>query len=697
VAGACVEVCEDCEEAGDESSDNPFDADPEYEAVVEAGGSDASRAAYGAALGDYRGVTAYSNYKPCDPSPSCWFGVGNGRSTGPCGYQFQCVEYAVRFFVEAHGYDSMRGSGNARDYWHGPGTEAARRLERHPNGGTEPPRPGDLVVFDSARHGHVAIVREVGADHLRIIQQNWLHRAAETNLRLPMRVEGGHYTVVALGSNGSYPTLGWRRVPGGGGDAFACAWRAQNPDTEDAVVMHPGEQREVEMVYENTGSGPWVRVGAGEEHPDGVVLASVDRSGRIVDSFAVGDGWFDPQHVTSLGRGVERVAPGHDAIFTFRMRIPEDAEPREVRIYFMPVHQRLGPRPDDCWGEAHFRIDIRTEGCPGVCEPGAEVTDACDRCGTRTRRCGRDCRWGAWGDCRDSGACEAGANQERACEGGGTEERRCGDDCRWGPWGDCAGGGACEPGREEQRGCERCGTETRRCGDDRTWGGWGDCQDSGPCSPGQEQSEACEGSSTGACAPGTRARRCGEDCRWASWGDCRDRVEPRQERFDGRDDDCDGSTDELWRPIVRCSREGVFRYRDSRDLTCFDDWSADNHGRPYFSLHKAAGGERLDRTSRLYNDFHACRGQLLSFFESPAGDGAAGWQDAGATWYAPSREQRDAHPGVVGILRLEKDVAACGNPRYLFLPETAGVEVDAARQAGWRVSGEPAFYAWPGP
>jgi len=364
------------------------------------------------------------------------------------------------------------------------------------------------------------------------------------------------------------------------GQVFECEWRAQNPDTPGPLSLAPGEQRPAEMVYRNTGTAPWTRVGAGERAADGLVLSSVDRNGRVVDSFLAADGWFDRKTATSIGRGVERVAPGQDAIFTFDLEVPADAAPGERRVYFMPVHQRLGENPGGCWGEAHFWIDVTA--------PDPDATD---------------------------------------------------------------------------------------------------------CEPGASQSQACDGEGRGACDPGSRRRVCGGDGLWADWGGCDGRVEPQPETLDGRDNDCDGTADELWRPIVRCHRDGVFRYRDARDGTCFDGWEADNGGRPYFHLHKTAGGERIDRTARLHNDFHACRGQLLSFFENPAGDGAAGWNDAGATWYAVSDVQRAAHPDTVAIHRLERDVAECGNPRYLFLP--AGGELDAAREAGWRVSDQPAFFAWP--
>ena len=405
-------------------------------------------------------------------------------------------------------------------------------------------------------------------------------------------------------------------------------------------------------MFRNTGSQPWDRVAPGEEAPFGVVLQSVDRGGRIVPSGAVGEGWFGDPVVTSLGRDVARVAPGSPAIFTFHVQIPEDAEAGPRAYYFMPVAQALGPRPDACWGEARFEIEVRPRDC-GECATGEVEREPCGRCGVRRRRCD-DCRWGAWSACGSQGACVPGVSQ--ACE-------------------------------------TACGRGTRGCSDHCTWSACGG-PEAGVCNPLDLDRRACSGEDEGRCDPGHRQRRCGDACRWEGWGECAGVVDARRERFDERDDDCDGEVDELWRPLVRCAREGVFRFRDAPGGGCFDGWAPDNHGRPYFYVHKAEDGEPLPLTSRLFNDWHDCRGQLLSFNETPADDGVAGWRDSGAIWYAVAPDHRDEYPETVAVYRLYKDVPECGR-RYLFLPE--GQERDAALQAGWALEhGEAAaFYAWP--
>lgn len=199
----------------DYSPENPFATDPNYESVLGLGGVDGSRQAYGTDLGSYRGVVARSNYVGgCEPSPGCFFGIEAPRTVGTYGYQYQCVEYVVRFYASALRYPGLRGSGDAIQYWNGPHTDAARRLKRYANGGTVPPQPDDMIIFEGGRYGHIAVVRAVTADSVHIIQQNWFHNRGDGDHRLAMTVSAGRYTVAPLATNGRYRVLGWRRVPG---------------------------------------------------------------------------------------------------------------------------------------------------------------------------------------------------------------------------------------------------------------------------------------------------------------------------------------------------------------------------------------------------------------------------------------------------------------------------------------------------
>ena len=73
------------------------------------------------------------------------------------------------------------------------------------------------------------------------------------------------------------------------------------------------------------------------------------------------------------------------------------------------------------------------------CEAGQVQTDGCGNCGTRTRRCGGDCRWNAWSACEGQGPCSPGSTDSRDCCDCGSQPRTCRGSCEWRDWGACSG------------------------------------------------------------------------------------------------------------------------------------------------------------------------------------------------------------------------------------------------------------------
>jgi len=138
------------------------------------------------------------------------------RDRGTFGYQFQCVEYVNRFYYQALGHKNMVGSGNANQYF---STASSKELVAYKNGGTTPPQMGDIICSNGngVNLGHVAIVRQVLPDSIRVIHQNFKNSiglASENYYNkdanyypLKMTVSGGKYTVSAFGSG--YPVTGW--------------------------------------------------------------------------------------------------------------------------------------------------------------------------------------------------------------------------------------------------------------------------------------------------------------------------------------------------------------------------------------------------------------------------------------------------------------------------------------------------------
>lgn len=135
---------------------------------------------------------------------------GNGAQDqqGPYGLMYECVELAVRWAELAFG--DNHNSWNvtyATQMW-----QAGPRLRvpflQHPNGGSDRPQFGDLLVFDSTSSnpsGHVAVVSAVGPDYVDVVEQNYANYAPTGTARLP--ING-----TRMPDRWGLPILGWLRA-----------------------------------------------------------------------------------------------------------------------------------------------------------------------------------------------------------------------------------------------------------------------------------------------------------------------------------------------------------------------------------------------------------------------------------------------------------------------------------------------------
>ena len=161
---------------------------------------------HGAKLGEAEGVAVYA--------------ADAYNVRGTYGLEFQCVELVNRAYAEKLGYRNLARTGNADSYfWHA----ADKGLVAYENGGAEPPKPWDILVFDrgddDGELGHVAVITSVDATSVTFIQENF--RAC--TLRglmckylwqdtLPLANPGALWNV----SQGHYPkpVAGWTRPRG---------------------------------------------------------------------------------------------------------------------------------------------------------------------------------------------------------------------------------------------------------------------------------------------------------------------------------------------------------------------------------------------------------------------------------------------------------------------------------------------------
>ena len=110
----------------------------------------------GTEMASYNGISAYSNgdYQGTGYSCGDWSGTG---------YQYQCVEYAQRYFNALYGVQAV---------W--PVSFAYEMCSSYPGGITPVgwPSAGFGAVFNWPPYGHVAVVTSVGDGTIDVIEEN---------------------------------------------------------------------------------------------------------------------------------------------------------------------------------------------------------------------------------------------------------------------------------------------------------------------------------------------------------------------------------------------------------------------------------------------------------------------------------------------------------------------------------------------
>lgn len=128
---------------------------------------------YGKVLGSYNGTIIYSN-----GNTSIWNKPYNKANAGGynTGIKWQCVEFVNRYYFEHYNMKIRIEGKHANQYY---STANQRGLVAYPNGGSEPPKVGDIICFgggpkdkDGNQFGHVALITEVSGSKIRVAQQN---------------------------------------------------------------------------------------------------------------------------------------------------------------------------------------------------------------------------------------------------------------------------------------------------------------------------------------------------------------------------------------------------------------------------------------------------------------------------------------------------------------------------------------------
>ena len=193
VAGACVPN-PDFSGGPDEAAQTAWD-------TLGESGAGGAEIPWGGKVGEFCGVPAFSNG---NQGATCCWTSSNGSSI--YGLKYQCTELAFRYLCEVYDILGCRSTGkqgrrygNAAQWYDNELSHPVlAELETHPNGGVQPPRVGDLLIFAATQtneYGHVTVVTAVGDDYVTVIEQNVTSTAQDGAHNHVLRFDGVGYEI----------------------------------------------------------------------------------------------------------------------------------------------------------------------------------------------------------------------------------------------------------------------------------------------------------------------------------------------------------------------------------------------------------------------------------------------------------------------------------------------------------------------
>ncbi len=258
--------------------------------------------------GAHRLGASYLGVEVCGPRPSV-DGAPNvlWRRPGWGELEFQCVELAMRFMAQVYGVAPYGANGDdvVRNYH----SSSGGGLVRIDNGTVgQPPRPGDVISFDSPGFGHVGVVATSNVDasgngSITMLSQN------DTN-------DGWRTLAVSawrVAAFGNYVPYGWLHDPAGRGGQPSGAqgpgyWMLGSDGTVYAFggAVHYGDAPDPAVAIAPRAGGYWVTDPVGNVSAFGAATnlggAPSLRAGETVTTIAAtpsGNGYW---LFTNLGR-----------------------------------------------------------------------------------------------------------------------------------------------------------------------------------------------------------------------------------------------------------------------------------------------------------------------------------------------------------------------------------------------------------
>lgn len=147
----------------------------------------------------------------------------------------------------------------------------------------------------------------------------------------------------------------------------ACQFYAQNPATVTVDRSAGVQEREVEIVFTNTGTSTWQNTG-GVVNLSYIELRGVDAAGNVQNSSLYHSSWINRQRVGSFLAIQNGVAPGQRARFVFKVNIdPQSLGVGTHTCYFRPYHAQGGYINN--WGQTRITVQVVDNSGPPPAPP----------------------------------------------------------------------------------------------------------------------------------------------------------------------------------------------------------------------------------------------------------------------------------------------------------------------------------------